>query len=298
MRYDLHMHSNYSRDGQYSCEQLITFVKQQQIDVIALCDHNSIEGVQEITDFAQKENITVVAAIELDTRFEGIDMHILGYGININNPYYKNLPHHINTIMDNVTQTRIQRFEEVYNITLDQDKMFANFKEGDNPFFYIVEHMFQTYPDIPDFEPYLEGGEKSNSPIPNYYFDHCSNAKKCYVEVLYPSLEDSIAQIHKDGGVAILAHPNNLFFHNTGLLHRLIKAGIDGIEAFSNYHDAKKNEYYKNFCLQNNLYISMGSDFHGVLKPKIKIGEFGLSPDLQEQYIQPLCDRLLSRFGE
>jgi predicted metal-dependent phosphoesterase TrpH len=52
VRLDLHLHSNYSHDGQSSLEELIARCKECGLDRIALTDHNTVEGALELAKIA------------------------------------------------------------------------------------------------------------------------------------------------------------------------------------------------------------------------------------------------------
>ena len=76
---------------------------------------------------------------------------------------------------------------------------------------------------------------------------------------------------------AVLAHPFKNFYQKEDFLQEALDAGIDGIEVYSNYHEEKHIEYYKEFAIKNNLIITCGSDFHGKTKPSIQMGSYGLN---------------------
>ena len=89
--FDLHMHSTISRDGSYTPEELIQIAKKQGLKVVALSDHNDMKGIDRMIEAGKKENIQVIPAIEFDTLFEGLEVHLLGYNFDYNKPYYQNL---------------------------------------------------------------------------------------------------------------------------------------------------------------------------------------------------------------
>lgn len=139
---------------------------------------------------------------------------------------------------------------------------------------------------IPDFQDYLPGGKRYEPQAVNFYWDKCSAGTPCYTPVDYPSLKETVKIIHDAGGIAVLAHPWKTFYQKEELLHKAIEAGIDGIEAYSNYHETYHNEYYDKFCKENHIMISCGSDFHGKLKPNISIGEYGYTKDNGDAILQ------------
>ena len=55
-KFDLHMHSNYSSDGELTPSQLIEIAKKRELEVVALSDHNEIKGIKEMTEEGKKRN--------------------------------------------------------------------------------------------------------------------------------------------------------------------------------------------------------------------------------------------------
>lgn len=78
---DLHIHSCFS-DGKLTPEELYTDAQKKGLKYIAIADHNTVEGYKK-TDILTKEN--VIPAIEFDCWYKGVLIHILGYGIDVNN---------------------------------------------------------------------------------------------------------------------------------------------------------------------------------------------------------------------
>lgn len=89
---DLHMHSNISNDGEFSPKELMTLCSKANLKVAALTDHNSIRGVEEAKYYAKKLNFKVISAIELDCTYNNVDLHLLGYDIELNDNRNKNNP--------------------------------------------------------------------------------------------------------------------------------------------------------------------------------------------------------------
>ena len=83
--FDLHMHSMYSGDGQFSPKELIDIADKKGLKIISLTDHDAVKGVKEITELGKEKGIRVIPGIECSTILEGNDVHLLGYGIDIEN---------------------------------------------------------------------------------------------------------------------------------------------------------------------------------------------------------------------
>ena len=76
---DLHMHSQYSDDGEFSPAQLAEQCQAAGITLMAVTDHNSTRAVDETQEAAQTLGIQCISGVELDCRFQGVDLHLLGY---------------------------------------------------------------------------------------------------------------------------------------------------------------------------------------------------------------------------
>ena len=78
---NLHIHSTFS-DGTVNPETLIEQAKAKELKYISISDHNTLNAYLE-TDIL-KENI-IIPAIEFDCWFGTVFLHMLGYGIDVNN---------------------------------------------------------------------------------------------------------------------------------------------------------------------------------------------------------------------
>lgn len=86
---DLHMHSNISNDGEYTPSQLMRLCKQHGLKTVALADHNSVRGIAKAQKSANELGIEFICAIEFDCQFEGVNLHLLGYGIDPTLPEFE-----------------------------------------------------------------------------------------------------------------------------------------------------------------------------------------------------------------
>ena len=78
---DLHVHSNKS-DGTYSPTELVDYAIEKGLAAIALTDHDTVDGLDEIMEYADVLNSAsvpeIIPGIEFSTEYEGRDVHILG----------------------------------------------------------------------------------------------------------------------------------------------------------------------------------------------------------------------------
>lgn len=280
MNFDLHMHSDASSDGQLSPSQLVAMAKEKEMSVIALSDHDTMRNVPEITRLARAEGIDVIPAIEVSTLYGDYSVHLLGYGIDIDAPWLNSLEEAAAASLASTFHTRVVKLCAKYGLEVDEQAILE--KAGDqNPWFTLIDEVLKM-PEaqtIEDFQDYLPGGKRCSPAPVNFYWDRCMPGSDLYVKVEAPDLIEAIDRIHQAGGLAVLAHPFNTFDHKDEDLEKLAAAGLDGLEAYSNYHSPEQIDYYRSFAEDHGLLITCGSDFHGEKKPDIVMGEYHMDRD-------------------
>ena len=103
MKYaDLHIHSNYS-DGTMTPENIIKLAIENGLKSISITDHDSISSQYVAKKY---DNINVIPGIELSTEYEDLELHILGYFIDINNQ-------NLMKTVEKLNQSRLERVEEI-----------------------------------------------------------------------------------------------------------------------------------------------------------------------------------------
>ena len=251
---DLHVHTTAS-DGTFEPSEILKKAKEENLDVIAITDHDTIEGIEKVQS---TQDILFIPGIEISAEF-GSTLHILGYAIDVENEY-------LQRTLDNLQEYRLHRNERMikkmnekgFHLTIDELKEVAKGELIGRPHFARL--MFQkgyvsSYQEA--FDRYLKKGAL-------FYMD-----KKRL------SPRESIELIIKAGGIAVMAHP-----YQTGLegeeLEKLLKTLVDyglmGVEVFYSQHSANQIEEYFGLAKKYDLLVTAGSDFHGENKPHISLG--------------------------
>ncbi|MGX8851591.1 PHP domain-containing protein [Amedibacillus sp. YH-ame10] len=285
--FDLHMHSCYSADGEKTPEELILMAKEVGLTTIALSDHNTPAGIDEMLEIGKQHDIQVIPAIEFDTMFGELEVHVLGYNMDYHQPYFENLKSGLKRIKDSMLPKRLEALCSYFHMDFKLEEIFEKYGNK-RPWANIVQAILEDprYDHIKEFDPYRTGGKRSDPQSVNFYWDLCCPGTPCYVHVEYPTLEETVREIHKAGGIAVLAHPWRNFDHREDLLKIAIEQGIDGMEAYSNYHNSEQNAFYENYCKEHNVLMTCGSDYHGAFKPSIRLGEYGYTRDNGESILQ------------
>lgn len=270
---DLHMHSFHSDDGEFSPRDLVNLCLERKVKYFAIADHNSVKGIEEAKEYCKDKDIEVIPAVELDCTINGVNLHLLGYGIDYNNPIFHKIEEDIILQEQTASKKRMKLIREL-GIDFSDEVINALARNGVVNGEMIAEAAmeFDKEHENPLLQPYYENGSRSDNPYVNFYWDYCAQGKPAYAEVKYISLEEAIKIIEESGGVPILAHPGNNVKERDDLLQSIISCGVKGMEVYSSYHNEAQVEYYKKNALKHNLILTCGSDFHGKTKPSIRIG--------------------------
>lgn len=270
---DLHMHSFYSDDGEFSPKEIVDLCISKEIKYFSIADHNSVKAIKEAKEYCEDKDINIIPAVELDCTIDGVNLHVLGYGIDYNNDIFHKIEEDIISQEQSASKKRMKLIKEI-GIDFSDEVISKLSKNGVVNGEMIAEAAMEFDRDKknPLLQPYYENGARSDNPYVNFYWDYCSQGKDAYAEVKYISLEEAIKIIKTSGGIPVLAHPGNNVKENNALLDSIISYGIEGIEVYSSYHSKEQVEYYKEYAVNHNLILTCGSDFHGKTKPSIAIG--------------------------
>ena len=272
---DLHMHSMYSDDGEYTPTQLVDMCHEADVKIMAIADHNWVKANEEAKKHADELGMTYIPAIEIDCTYKGVNLHVLGYGID-NQEVFNQLGEDIEKQEIACSMKKLE-LTNALGFDLKKEQLDALSTNGVYTGEMFGEALLNDlrYEDHELLKPYRQGGERSDNPYVNFYWDYYAQGKPCYTEIHFPTLEETIQLIHQHGGVALLAHPGNNLKGQFELFDEMVALGLDGVECFSSYHTTETNEYFYNKAKELNVLYTCGSDFHGKTKPSIHLGENG-----------------------
>ncbi len=246
---DLHMHSYYS-DGTMSPREIVEDAKKRNVQLIAITDHNVLDSYTEIKEAAEEFGIKVIRGVEIDARFEDIVVHILAYNFDDNEKLF-NLVHKAKNELLETSIELIKRMENDYENISSEDYEAYDYdrrKGGWKGIHYLFDRGItsELFEGVKYYGQYKCGHE---------YFD-------------YPTVEEVIDAVHEANGYVVLAHPCNYYKNNTKeeVLEKLEKfksIGIDGVECYYPANSEMMTETCIEFCKNNNMIITVGSDSHG-----------------------------------
>lgn len=85
MSIDLHIHSIYS-DGTQTPDEIVRIAARKGLRAIALTDHDTIDGTREALESGKRAGLEIISGLELSALLHETYLHILGYGMNLNDP--------------------------------------------------------------------------------------------------------------------------------------------------------------------------------------------------------------------
>ena len=282
MNIDLHIHSNYS-DGAYTPSELVSMAAQLGVKVIAIADHDSVSGVTDAVSCGQNYGIEVIPAVELSVQFDSFrDVHLLGYGINYRDEAFLGKiiefrirrEHRNIEIVERVNTQLIAEGRDV--ITIDEVLAFARDAIGrphiarvllERKYVYNLEDAFQRY------------------------------LVPCNIPKSYWEMDDAIHDIHRIGGVAVLAHPTSISKDLQDLrrvISKLKDLGLDGIEVFNNMGWPQEIEFLRRLATELDLLVTAGSDFHGI-EHGMEIGKGREGICFDSSLLAPLITKIQER---
>jgi hypothetical protein len=82
---DLHLHTSFS-DGTFTPEEVVAHGKGKGFAVLALTDHDTLEGCARMAAACAAERIEFIPGSELTAEFGEHELHILGYFLDAAHP--------------------------------------------------------------------------------------------------------------------------------------------------------------------------------------------------------------------
>lgn len=257
---DFHIHTNYS-DGQATPVEIVKKAKELDYDMIAITDHDGVEGLKEAMIAGETAEIKVVPGIELSTETdEGIELHILGYYIN---PSDENL----NNVLKDLRQKRDARNRKLIEVLNDMGCQLSidDLKKLQPNGFIGKPVIARALRD----KGYIENPKDAFKDGQFLGSDEAKSIKKVKLKA-----SEAIELIKGAGGIAVLAHPIQIkgfgekgsdeFYKNVETLVRKLKVmGLKGIECYHPDHGHEEVMHFIAIAEKYHLHITKGSDFHG-----------------------------------
>lgn len=267
---DLHTHTIYS-DGTWNLKKLLEEAEKAQIEVLSITDHDTVKAYKELKkmDYQKIYHGKIISGAEFNTVFDGVAFHLLAYDFD-----YKKLDTWIYENYENRKPNLEKEFEymiqsckknniKIGNIVYDEEKgwpidiIFAEIKKHiENKVFFKEE-------------------EWNNIDI---FFNSCITNKKFPVfvdfSIHYPSANKVAEAVRNAGGKLFIAHLYRYNLEDPVKFLNMLKNSkiIDGIEVEHSCFTDEQCNILKEYCRENKLLMSGGTDCHGDKKIDRRVG--------------------------
>jgi predicted metal-dependent phosphoesterase TrpH len=256
--HDLHTHSTAS-DGTLTPAQLVARAQQAGVGVLALTDHDTLDGLAEAARAAAGTSLRLVPGVEISVSWQAMTIHVLGLNVD---PECQVLAQGLNRLL----AFRDWRAEEIAR-KLEKAGIggalegAARYRQG--------RILSRTH-----FAHYLvESGRVAS--VREVFKRYLVKGKPGFVGGQWASLDEVLDWILTAGGIPVIAHPARYRLTRSKLA-KLIRefraAGGAGIEVVSGSHTLDETRHMAAISREHQLLASAGSDYHGPHNPWVELG--------------------------
>lgn len=266
---DLHTHTTAS-DGSLAPAEVVNVAEQAGLVAVGITDHDTTAGVAEALEAGEKLAVEVVPGVELSVNHERLgSLHVLGYWIQPGHPELAGRLEDIRGGRGKRNQRILARLAEL-DCPLDPEEVqqIAGGEVVGRP--HLAQAMLK------------HGYVKSTQEAFDRYL---ARGKPAYMERERMSPAEAIERIGRAGGVAVWAHPGLIGLEESELEREvagLVASGLSGIEAHYPEHSSQTTELLLSLCRRHDLAPTGGTDFHGAVKPDVKLGSLEVPAGLLE----------------
>ena len=275
MLVDFHMHSIYS-DGVKSPEGLLRHAIDCNLSMMALTDHDEIDGIKALRTAQEQldpeKTIKIINGCEFSADYKDKSIHILGYRFDETNKELRDFIKYFKSKREERIDEIIRRCNNV-GYFISKDELLKKFPKTQA---YGRPHIGQLLIDggyAKDINDVFKGILRKDSP--------------CYVPKVKIEVPYIIDIIHKAGGLAVMAHPK--LVSSDEYVVEMLAYDFDGMEVYHTKHKDDDVKRYKTLATKHNLFITGGSDYHGIPgKAPDKFGDYLVSSENVSEFISLL----------
>jgi 3',5'-nucleoside bisphosphate phosphatase len=259
-RYDLHSHSTRS-DGVLAPGDVVRRAAKRGVDVLALTDHDELEGLDEARGAAEEVGIAFVDGAEVSVTWEDHTLHVVALRIDPRNV----------ALAEGLANIRAGRDERAKRIAgaLEAAGVPGAFEGARN---YVTNERLISRTHFARF--LVESGHVRD--MKDAFKRFLVAGKPGHVPHAWATLTQAIGWIHGAGGQAVLAHPGRYKISKQKmrvLLDQFRAAGGDAIEVVSPSHTADQYGEFASLARAFGLLASCGSDFHAPGESWMDLGD-------------------------
>jgi len=262
---DLHIHSDAS-DGTLSPAEIIDMAQKLNLAAIAITDHDTVDGSKAAVRSGIPPSIRFLSGIEISAdpppSFPCAgSFHILGYRIRVDDP---SLNQNLTVLQEARRNRNPQIIERLNSLGMDisSDELKEAFgEEGQLGRPHIARLLMK---------------KKMVASVSEAFDRYLGKGRPAYQDKYRCGCAQAIELIRNAGGIPVLAHPALLKptrNQPVGALIRILKnMGLSGIEVFYPEHSSEQTALYADLATLYDLLMTGGTDFHGSVKPDIRMG--------------------------
>jgi predicted metal-dependent phosphoesterase TrpH len=262
---DLHAHSNRS-DGTFTPRELIRLAADRGLDVVALTDHDTTDGLEEAAAAAREVGVEAVPGVELSAEHLGTSIHVLCYWPDTDDP---GLRDELRRLRD----TRLRRGElmverlRALGLPISFERVRAIAGGGNIVRPHVAQAMVEAgvvATEREAFDRYIADGGPAS--VPKHALDPV----------------DAVGLIRSASGLCVLAHPG-MWGDQTSVPEELVEAmaaaGMAGLEVDHCDHTPEQRASYRALAERLDLIPTGGSDCHGARYDPVRLGSALTSPE-------------------
>jgi 3',5'-nucleoside bisphosphate phosphatase len=258
--FEFQSHSTYS-DGELSPAELVQAAAAAGVELLALTDHDTTDGVAEAADEANRLGLDFVTGVEISALDPGApDLHICGYLIDPASAALGEQLRRSRADREDRSERMAAALTEL-GWAIDRGQLEARKAAGQT---IGRPHLAEAVVSHPDNATRLASEQLDNPSA--FLVAYLIEGRPGFRERLAPTVAEAIDLIHAAGGVAVWAHP---FWdidadpEVLSTLERFVASGLDGAEAFYVTHTQAQTELLLHRCAELGLLTTGSSDFHG-----------------------------------
>lgn len=262
---DLHCHTTES-DGLLTPYELIKAASEIGLKAVGITDHDTVSGWGESVKAGKKFGVEILKGIELNTEWQGTEVHILGYEPDQKSKQFQDK---LQELREARRKRMIRILDRLHNIKIDisvsEINAIAKGESVGRP--HIAQALIQ------------HGYAKT---VKDAFDQYIGAEAPAYVPRFKLTPKEGIDLIREAGGLAVLAHPGQ---HDLGkFIQQWAKEGLQGIEVSHSDHTLEDEQLYREVAQKLHLIMTGGSDFHGEgRKMGVKLGGWGVPFKIVEQ---------------
>jgi predicted metal-dependent phosphoesterase TrpH len=243
---DLHLHTTAS-DGLLHPEALVKLAIEVGLDVIAITDHDTVDGVlPALWAAGNSESLSVVPGVEISTALPHNEVHVLGYFIDFERDSFLQALAELRNSREVRARQMIQKLDAM-NIKIKWENLMQIARDST----IGRPHMAQALLQAGYVNSFQEAFEK-----------YIGKDGPAYVEHKKMKPAEVVRFIGDSDGIPVLAHPDNIIGLET-LIVELKGAGLVGLETYYNGYSDETRQRLLGLCRKYDLLPTGGTDYHG-----------------------------------